>query len=166
MNTTAPANLEEVIRLCGEGWLLDSFAPPGAAIKHHRETLAQIRDLAVARLGAEAPGISEETLVTEYQRNPLRVQALLQALGGTRTPEMLLMVWRLIEGMEIKEIEVAFHRQESFSARVVLQSPCGGDDETYSTSNIHDFALFRHIGAFEVAGRPVFDGFYALKAQG
>ena len=78
---------------------------------------------------------------------------------------MLLMVWRIIQGMEIKDIQLSYQRQQTFQVRVVLQSPYGEEDEPYHSSNIHDFALLRQIGIHEVSGRPVFDGFYALKLR-
>jgi hypothetical protein len=78
---------------------------------------------------------------------------------------MLLMVWRIIQGMEIKEVQLSYLRQETFGVRVILQSPYGGEDAPYISSNINDFALLRQIGVHEISGRPVFDGFYALKVR-
>lgn len=79
---------------------------------------------------------------------------------------MLLMVWRIIQGMEVKDIRMDYQRQQSFQLRVILESPCGELDSPYNSRNIHDFALFRHIGIMEIGGAPVFDGFYALKFRG
>ena len=82
-----------------------------------------------------------------------------------RTPEMLLMTWRIIQGMEIKSIQFSYQRQFSFHVQVDLESPYGEADETYNSSNINDFALFRHIGILQIGNLPVFDGFYPLRAQ-
>jgi hypothetical protein len=79
---------------------------------------------------------------------------------------MLLMVWRIIQGMEVREIQVNYQRQQSFEVRVVLESPYGEVDHPYISRNIHDFALFRHIGILEIGGAPVFDGFYTLRVRG
>lgn len=166
MSAPPPATLEEAIRHAGEGWLIDSFAPPEAAMPHILQTLDAVQQEAQRRLGGDAPHFSEAALVQEYHRNPLRVRAFLQALGGTRTPGMLLMVWRIIQGMEVKEIQMGYERQQSFEVRVILESPYGEQDEPYVSGNIHDFALFRHIGIMEIGGAPVFDGFYALKVRG
>ena len=78
---------------------------------------------------------------------------------------MLLMAWRIIQGMEIKNVDVAYNRQQDFRLSVTLESPYGDRDEIYESSSIQDFVLFRHIGIMEVDGRPVFDGFYALKLK-
>ena len=116
-------------------------------------------------MAGDKPDLSEDAIVAEFARNPQKVRGFFQALGGTRTPDMLLMAWRIIQGMEIKEIQLSYQRQQAFEVRVVLQSPYGGEDAPYISSNIHDFALLRQIGVHEVSGRPVFDGFYALKVR-
>jgi hypothetical protein len=158
-------SLEETIRKSGEGWLLDSSAPREMPMDRIRRALLDVDKRATERLGASAPKISDATLVEEYQRNPRLVRGFFQALGGTRTPEMLLMVWRIIQGMEIKDVRIAYRRQQTFEVTVILESPYGEEDAPYTSSDINDFSLFRHIGILEICGRPVFDGFYALRLQ-
>lgn len=166
MSATFPSTLEEAIRDAGEGRLLDSFESRENAIPHITQTFGAVQEEARKRLGDRAPDISEESLLDEYHRNPLRVRAFFQALGGNRTPEMLLMVWRILQGMGVREVQLNYHRQQSFEVRVILESPEGETDDPYVSRNIHDFALFRHIGILEIGGTPVFDGFYALKVPG
>lgn len=165
MTSSPPSTIEEAIRHAGEGWLIDSFAPPENAISHIQQTLESVYEEARRRLGDNAPRISEAELMQEYHRNPLRVKGFFQALGGTRTPEMLLMVWRIIQGMGVQEIQLNYYRQQSFEVRVVLESPYGEQDAPYVSRKIQDFALFRHIGLLEIGGAPVFDGFYALRIR-
>src|SRR5262249_29457911 len=145
MSTSALTTLEEAIRHAGEGWLIDWFAPPENAIPHLLQLLKAVQRESQARLGGNAPDFSEESLLREYQRNPQQVRAFFQALGGTRTPEMLLMVWRIIQGMEVKDLQFIYRRRESFEMRVVLESPYGEADEHYLSTNIGDFALLRHF---------------------
>ena len=165
MSTAQISALEEAIRQSGGGWIIDWFTPKEEALSHLRKTLVQVHQRARERLGGNAPDLTEDAIVAEYQRNPQKVRGFFQALGGTRTPDMLLMVWRIIQGMEIKDIQLSYHRQREFEVRVVLQSPYGEEDAPYVSSNIHDFALLRQIGVHEISGRPVFDGFYALKVR-
>ena len=94
-----------------------------------------------------------------YNRYPLKVKGFFQVLGGTRTPDMLLMAWRIIQEMEIKDIQMDYRRQDHFQIRVILESPYGEEDELYESTVIQDFALFRHVGIMEISGKPVFDGF-------
>jgi len=155
--------LEEAIRDAGEGWLIDMFAPPEQAIPHIRRTLADVDALARHRLGGNALDLSEQSLIAHYNRYPLKVKGFFQVLGGTRSTAILLMAWRIIQGMEIKRVQLNYQRQEAFALQVTLQSPYGDGDEVYQSDKIQDFAVFRHIGTMEVSNRPVFDGFYALR---
>jgi hypothetical protein len=166
MSTNPPTNLEEAIRQSGESWLIESFAPPSEAMNHIRRTLGEVDRRAKSRLGGNAPDISESSLLMEYRSNPRRVKGFFQALGASRTPDMLLMAWRIIQGMEIKEIELSYLRQQSFQVKVILESPYGEEDEPYISSDIDDFKLFRHIGVLKIGDNPVFDGFYPLNVRG
>jgi len=166
MSTSSDLSLEQAIRASGEGWVLDLFAPSDGAMNHIRGTLAAIRREAEIRFGENAPEISEDALVALFRQSPRQARGFFQALGGIRTPEMLLMVWRVIQGGEIVDIQLGYHRKERFMAKVFLESPEGEVEQTpYESERIHDFALFRHIGVFETGGRPVFDGFYALNVR-
>ena len=164
-STISPSTLEETIRQSGEGWLLDSFPQQENEMERIRRTLDAVSRLAKNRLGGAAPDISERAIIEEFRRNPHRVRGFFQALGGTRTPEMLLMVWRIMQGMEIKNLQVSYRRQQEFAMTVVLESPYGVEDDHYTSNNINDFTLFRHIGVLEISGRPVLDGFYALRVR-
>jgi hypothetical protein len=165
MSTTPVTTLEDAIRQSGEGWLIDSYAPPSDAITHLRRTLDAVNRRARERLSGNAPELSEAAIVAAFQQHPQQVRGFFQALGGTRTPDMLLMVWRVIQGMEVKQIRLSYRRQDVFDVQVILESPYGEEDEPYHSTNIHDFALFRHIGILEISGRPVFDGFYPLRLR-
>lgn len=165
MSTLEAPSLEEAIRQAGEGWLIDLYSPRADATSQLLRTLDAVGALARERLGADAPDFSERAIVAEFQRRPAQVRGFFQALGGSRTPEMLLMVWRVIQGMEIKHIELAYERQQAFELSVILESPDGDQDAPYRSTSINDFALLRHIGILEVSGRPVFDGFYPLRVK-
>jgi hypothetical protein len=99
-------------------------------------------------------------LLAEYLRDPQRVQGFFQASGVSVNLDTLLIVWRVIPGMEIKGLPVSNVRQESFELRVVLESPYGEEDPPYQSTDIDDFKLLRHVGIFKLGGNPVFDGFY------
>jgi len=156
------SNLEEAIRDAGEGWLIDMFAPPENAIPHICQILLDVHALATSRLGGNAPDLSEAAIIRHYNRHPSKVTGFFQLLGGTRSTEILLMAWRIIEGMEVQNVVLEYHRRTSFAMRVTLRSPYD-QEETYESAQIQDFAIFRHIGMMEISGRPVFDGFYQLR---
>jgi hypothetical protein len=163
MNAEIESTLEGAIRKSGEGWIIDTFAPREAALDHILQTLDKVNELAKSRLGVSAPDLSPQALADEFDRNPARVRGFFQVLGGSRTAEMLLMVWRIMQGMEIKDVQLSYRWQKDFHVRVVLVSPYGDEDVPYESSEINDFAIFRHIGVLQIGDRPVFDGFYPLR---
>jgi hypothetical protein len=165
MTDQPPTTLEECIRQSGEAWLIDWYAPPSAAVEHLHRTLDEVDRRAQTLLGSAAPRLSESALVQEYRRNPLKVKGFFQTLGRRCAPDMLVMAWRIIHGMEIKEVRVSYHRQLDFEMRVVLESPSGEEDPPYVSSNIRDFTLFYHVGILEMGGRPIFEGFYPLSLR-
>lgn len=165
MTTPSFQTLEEIIRHAREDWLVQYFAPPSEEIGHIRRTLEDVTRLAVERLGGDAPDVREPALVKEYERHPVQVKAFLQALGGTRTAAMLLMAWRVIQGMEIKTVYMEYLRRDSFRLRVILGSPYSNNDEEYESPNINDFSLLRHFAVMEINHKPVFDGFYPLRVR-
>jgi hypothetical protein len=166
MSPTTISPLEEAIRHAREEWLINGFNPPSEALNHIRRILAEVHRRAHERLGDEAPDFSERAIVEEYRRRPSQVKGFFQAMGGTRTPDMLLMVWRIIQGLEIKDVQLSYLRTKRFDVRVILESPHGGEDAPYVSDKINDFALFRHLGIMEMGNAPVFDGFYPLRVGG
>ena len=166
MSSTAIDPLEEAIRTAGEGRLLESFDTPAEALSHIRRGVASAHQKARERLGDNAPDLREDAILEEYRRHPSQVRGFFQILGGTRTPDMLVMAWRIIQGMTVKEVRLAYRRKRDFQLSVILESPDGQEDPPYESDKITDFALFRHIGIMEVDGRPVFDGFYPLRVRG
>ncbi len=166
MSPTTASPLEEAIRQAGEGWLIESFAPPGEALNHIRRVLGAVHQRARERFGDNAPDLSESAIVEEYRRHPSQVKVFFQALGGTRTADMLVMVWRIIQGMEVKDLQLSYRRREHFQMRVILESPYGEEDAPYVSDKTNDFTLFRRVGILEVGNTPVFDGFYPLRVRG
>lgn len=162
MTRTIPVTLEDVIRQSGEGWMIDLFSPPDEALHHIRKVLEKTEQCARHRLRGDAPSFSDESLVAEYENNPRKVRGFIQALGGSSTPEMLLMVWRVLQGMEIKNVAFTYERQQASEMQVTLESPYGDPEEVFTSNDIQDFALFRHVGIHTIDGRPVLSGFFPL----
>ena len=163
MTTDAPRNLEELIRLSGEGWLIDWYLPKEAALPHLRSLLQRADERLRQRCPNAGYRIDEQTLLAEYRKSPHKVRAFLQAAGETVSPDMLVMAWRLLQGAEVAEVELQYQLQKRFGLRVKVTSPEGQPEEIYESSDIDDAAVFRHFGILKMDDHPVFDGFYALQ---
>jgi hypothetical protein len=96
-----------------------------------------------------------------YDKRRTQVRAFLQALVSSTSIDMLVMTWRIIQGMNVKTIHMKYEMEDSFTLNVVLASPFG-DEEKYESRDIDDAALLRHIGIMKMDGSPVFHGFYPM----
>ncbi len=87
----------------------------------------------------------------------------MQVIGSVETPDILVMAWRIIEGMNIAELSVKYASEQAFHMTVKLRSPYDEDDEIYESHDIDDAVILRHLGVMKMNGMPIFDGFYPLK---
>jgi hypothetical protein len=157
--------LERAIRDLDEGWLIDDFVPPVAAMQHLGLLLSQVEELARLRDEVHLAFPSAEALLKRCATNPSRVKAFFQCLGGKKSPEILLMVWRVLEGWLMTDVQVSYRARDHFEVSVVLESPEGATSPPYRSSNVFDFDVFRHVLLMEVDGRPQFDGFAPLRIR-
>jgi hypothetical protein len=155
--------LARLLHECQLDWLVDSYADPRGALSAPSATLEAIGVESTARFGIGGPQLSEHSLAEQYERNPHKVAAFLQALGTTSSPQMLLMAWRIIHGAEIKSVRMAYEAGDSFHLAVTLTSPRNGTPEDSETDDISDASLLRHLSVMKIDGQPGFDGFYLLR---
>ncbi|HZK81679.1 MAG TPA: hypothetical protein VFC46_11440 [Humisphaera sp.] len=149
-----------MIRDAGEGWLIDWYGPKAEALPKLLKLLANADLLARKRFGASAPRLTPQDLIAEFKRNPHKIRALLQVLDSL-SPDMLVMVWRVLQGMGVASIRMEYDAEQRFSLNVRLSSEDGGAEE-YSSTEIDDAVVLRHLGIVKMNGQPLFDGFYAL----
>ncbi len=161
MTSTQPASLEQLIRACGEGWIIDFFSPKDQAVESLRKAL---QDASAEAARRQLPiQFTEKMLLATYAEHASQVGAFIQAMGATRNPSMLVMAWRIMQGMTVSRVDVSYQYEKHFALRITLTDPYGNQEEVYESRNINDAALLRHFGIMTMDGKPVFDGFYALK---
>jgi hypothetical protein len=163
MSIGATDPLERLIRHAGEEWLIENYPTPEQSLPHLGSLIAQVGRQASQRWGQAAPRIDLNWMTQEQERNPHKVQAFLQALGATESPDMLLMVWGILEGWEIQNVHMEYTIQKSFRLRVTLRSNLGNGQEIFESTSIDDAALLHHFGIMTMGDAPIFDGFYPLK---
>ncbi len=158
------SSLEDLVRHAGSGWMLDPVESVHSQGNFLERIIGQVRDTARDRL-MDSLDFTPERLVAAYKKSPQKIRAFIQALGESSTPEMLLMVWRVIHGMTIERLTIHYILEQDFHLEVRLQSPSGDPMETYESNDVDDLALVRHFAITKTAGRPVVDGFYPLRAS-
>ena len=166
MTPESAAILERLLRDNDLGWMIDMYAPREKAIPFLLEQLSRLTTEFRNRFRHEV-SFAPETLRAEAERNPHKIRAFLQALGVGGNPDMLLMVWRILQGLSVREVSLSYRERDAFSLSVTLACPGEGQDqvETYNTSDIHDATLLRNFGISTVDGRPLFDGFFPLRKR-
>lgn len=153
--------LDKLIRDAGEGWLIDWYAPRHDALPHIREVLQYADDAARRRFGKGAPSLTPEALRLAYEQNPHKVRAFLQVIGSVASPDMLVMVWRVLQGIPLAAMRMDYDAAGLFRLHVRL-TPTSGPAEEYESDDIDDAVVLRHFGIMKLEDQGVFDGFYAL----
>lgn len=166
MTAESPAILERLLRDNDLGWMIDMYAPRDRAVPSLLGQLDQLAAEFQSRFGY-AVSFSPETLTVEAERNPHKIRAFLQALGVSGNSDMLLMVWRILQGLTIREVSMSYREQQTFHLSVTLCKPdqAGEELEPYDTNDINDAALLRHFGITMVDNQPLFDGFFPLRKK-
>jgi hypothetical protein len=167
MNQQSAAVLESLLRGNDLGWIIDLYGPNDRLIPSLLEQLDRVTAEYRSRI-REDVSFTPEALTAEAERNPHKVQAFLEALRATQSPEMLVMVWRILQGLSIWKVEMKYQELEAFSLLVVLARPGAEphDREEYRSQDIMDFRLLWDFGVGTVGDKPLFAGFYPPPEKG
>jgi hypothetical protein len=146
--------------------MIDMYSPPDRAIPALLEQLDQVATAYRTKIRVAVP-FTPEALEAEAEQNPQKVRAFLQAIGTSSSVEMLVMVWRILQGLSIREVTMNYREREAFRLTVTLARPGEGQAilEEYQSQDINDAALLRHFGIATISGQPLFDGFYPLRVK-
>jgi hypothetical protein len=163
MISKSPVVLEQLLRGNDLGWMIDMYSPRESAVPYLLEQLTRLTDEFRKKFGYDV-SFDPEQLEAEAQRNPHKIRAFLQALAATGKIDMLIMVWRILQGLCIRRVVLDYTEQTSFQLVVFLARPGEeGDLEEYSSDDINDAKLLRHFGITTIDKRPLFDGFFPLR---
>jgi|SRR5579884_2108929 len=153
------ATVRAALEKTGSGWLLSYWGQD--ADKQLDKLVAQLKDFAqeYRRRFKETPDLLELVDV-----NPAKAAAFFQldTLMASRT--MKVMIWRLLLGSEIAELEFRYKADEPASFRIRLVTPYG-EEETYQSNDASDFRILRHIGITGIGGQSTLQGYYAFKGS-
>ena len=168
MSQQSATVLEHLLRGNNLGWMIDLYTPKDRAIPFLLEQLNEFAAEYRRRFPNDVP-FTLEALTAEAERNPHKVRAFLQAQAATRSPAMLVMVWRILQGLSIRQVEMKYQELEAFSLFVALgrpgMKPDDPDPDVYSSQDIMDVRLLRNFGVGTVTGKPLFDGFFPLRSK-
>jgi len=164
MSSPSESTFENLLRDNDLTWMVDGFlVPREKVIESLLNKLSQASTESVSRFGDDAPRFTAEFLANESQKHHHKVRAFLQGLSAGMTPPMLVMVWRILQGSYIQEVDVHYRKRSDFKLRIILSSSSGSNPECYESSDIWDASVLRHLGIMKANDLPVFDGFMPLQ---
>lgn len=153
------ATVRDALGKTGSGWLLSYWGQD--ADKHLDKIVAELKGFVqeYRRRFKETPDLFD--LV---EGNPAKAAAFFQLDTLMASREMKIMVWRLLLGGEIAELEFRYKAGADTSFRVQLVSPYG-EEETYQSEDASDLRVLRHVGLTGVGGQFALQGYYAFKGS-
>jgi hypothetical protein len=101
-------------------------------------------------------------VLSEQSRNEHRVSTLLQALAFSVSPEMLAMMWMVMQGARIEKISYAYARRATSHIAVEILLPDRTTQLTFQSDEHWDAALLRTMSLSKSNGLPVVEDFYPL----
>jgi len=154
--------LEKIMRDRGLGWAIDLYAPSDQAAAHYMNSLKQLEIVLRNKGLLGSSSFTPQSITQLIASSPYKADAFLQALVSVRSTEILCATWRILQGMEISELNMSYRHRTSFELRIVLSSPYG-ETEEYRSQDINDVVFVKHLGKTLINGQPIFDGFHALR---
>jgi hypothetical protein len=135
MSQSSAEILEALLRKNGLGWMIDMYAPRDQAIPAYLDLLSRIAAEYRSRCGV-AVSFAPEVLQAEAERNPHKVQAFLQLLRPNRSPAMLVMVWRVLQGLSIRDVIMNYRERDSFRLSFTLARQADSGQRTGSVGDL------------------------------
>jgi hypothetical protein len=179
MTAISRDKFEKFLRSAGQGLVLDfarSINFKKQLLQTIRRKLREADRLAQKRWGDNAPRLTLEAIIEEFENNPQKVVALLETVNYVESPSIILMAWRIMRGMEISKVEMRYRLGKSFSLEVWLSSPRTGaisdrsaipklSKECYKSTDFSDVAALQRFGILKIDNKPLFNGYHAWGYQ-
>jgi hypothetical protein len=105
---------------------------------------------------------SLEDILAEHERNPHRVQTLLEAAAFQCSPEILSMVWMTLLGSRIENVSYEYFRERSSTLKVTLMLPDWQTKIDFTSSEHWDAAVLRFATLSKAGELPMIEDFQAL----
>lgn len=166
MNQQSADTLRNLLDVHGLTWMIDAYHPADKVVQSLLDLLDRVAAEYHRRVG-QTLSFNPQELQAEAKRNPHKIKAFLQALAISNSPEMLVMVWRILQGLTIREVTMEYREREGFFLDIGVshRGDAEGVLEQYHSTDINDATLIRHFGIAAIRGEPLFEGFYPLRVK-
>ena len=153
--------LEELVRSIELGWRLDLFGPPDQRIAYLQRRLDDGDEAARARFADGSVRLTLSDVATLARHSPNKPRAFVEQLFGQGAPEMLVMVWRVLNGADIGSVHLDLAQASRFRLEIILRPDRLGTEEKYESDDVWDLHVLRQFGISKLNGKiPLLIGFY------
>jgi hypothetical protein len=157
----AAEGLETIVRASGLAGALTRYGAPEPALARAALQLQAADDFARDRFQDGSVRLTLDSLTVANRRAPHLVRAFVEQLLTDVSPQMLVLVWRVLNGAAIGRVELRYELAAYFHMAIVLRPDRDGIEERYESDDISDSRFFHHFGVTKINGHlPVFLGFY------
>jgi hypothetical protein len=154
--------LEELVRSLELGWRLDLSGPVEQRIHYLQRRLDDGDEAARARFSDGSVRITLENVSALAHQSPGRARAFVEQLFDDGSPEMLVMVWRILTGADLGTVHLDLEQGNRFHLVIILRPDRTGSEEKYESDDVSDLRLVSHFGISKLNGQlPLLLGFYS-----
>jgi hypothetical protein len=153
--------LEELVRSIELGWRLDLYGPLDQWIAYLQRRLHDGDEAARAKFADGSVRLTLNDVAALARQSPDKARAFVEQLFVQGAPEMLVMVWRVLNGADIGTVHMDLAQANRFHLEITLRPDRGGTEERYESDDISDLYVLRQFGISKLNGKlPLLVGFY------
>jgi hypothetical protein len=153
-----PDVVEEALNRAQLKWLLDYWGSDKP--DHLRQTAKEISEFIQEYAARFNDSPDPFKLLND---NPEMGRAFFQFDTLIASAEMKIMIWRILQGCEIVQVDFHYDKSGQPSLEVKLLTPYG-EPEEYKSNHWADFRVLRHLGTLKTNDQLRLQGYYANKA--
>lgn len=146
-------DLEKVLSDAGVGWLLQTdrderLAAIASDLRSVQAELSKLPAPTSARVGA-------------LRLSDPDMKPFIQCFAVPMTNRIRAMVYCLLDGAELVELQFAYKRKSSVHLHAVIEL-ADGHKEEFDSHDLWDAEVLRHFGLMKMGNRPLIHGYYAF----
>jgi hypothetical protein len=146
ITTPTTTTVASLMQLAGLGWRYDAYGPAEKVEAYLKKRLLLADQSAQSRFPEGEVRLTPDTIADLAQRAPHKARAFLEQLFGEGEPSMLVMVWRVLAGVDVARVQFDMRQADSFRLEVTLRPDRKGTEEHYLSEDVDDVYVVRHFG--------------------
>lgn len=156
MSAQRISQLTALLQGAGAGWILDE--EPEARAQQILNEIDAVEQCYHRTFGRTLDPPLWEQLCTEARG----LKPLIQSFASPMTTPIRTMIYCVLDGASIKSLRYVYDAEQKSELAVEIEYP-SGERATFTSDDLWDAEVLRHLGLMKASGRPVVDGYYAFR---